>query len=252
MNVIQLFVKSSHGVPIQPCDSLTLQQGYGIEGDTNAMIGSPRQVLLASTPTLEQFDLNPGDLQENILINTAVEQFTSGQVLRIGQDALIRLMFLCEPCATLEKIRPGLMKRIKGKRGFLGMVVRDGRIKPGDNIALTDYQFPVLPEAAKGRFVEFVARIELGKVVRTSDLLVALGVTPSYYRAIPTFIKKAATHLPVHRIVASDGSLMTKYIPHQRQILLNEGVVVIGNQVSPIYCWETFYFHDLSLVVCQG
>jgi len=172
-----------------------MQRGYGIVGDASAQVGSPRQVLLAGMPALKQFGLQPGDLQENLLLDQAVEAFESGMVLAIGATAQLRLMFLCEPCASLERVKPGLSRKINGKRGMLAMVVQDGTIHPGDPVQVLSHRFPAIPEQTRGKFEEFVVRIPPGRVVRSSDLLLALGMTPSYARAIPTWLKKSTASL---------------------------------------------------------
>lgn len=245
MRVVQLFYKTQHRISI-PTSELDLKRGYGIEGDCHAIAGSPRQVLLVDTTTLEHFDLQPGELQENIVLEGAIDSFQSGQVWQIGAAARVRLTFLCEPCGNLEKIRPGLMKAIQRKRGFLGIVTRCGQVHLSDVVTLTSDQFPPLPELAKERFTEFVARIAPGKVVRTADLVLALGVTRSYHRAFPGLIRNSSPELPVHRLVASDGSLLTKYIPHQGEMLAAEGVKIYDQQVLTDYFWHPYCFHDLG------
>jgi MOSC domain-containing protein YiiM len=245
MRVVQLFLKNQRRVSVA-CSELDLIRGRGIKGDCHAIAGSPRQVLFMNTATLQQFGLQPGELQENMLLEGAIDSFQSGQVWQIGTKARVRLTFLCEPCGHLEKIRPGLMRTIQKKRGFLGMVIRDGRVHWGDAMILTSEQFPALPETAKERFAEFVARIELGKVVRITDLVLALGVSRSYHRAIPALIRKANPNLPVHRLIASDGSLLTKYIPHQAEMLVAEGIEIDNHQALTKYCWQPQYFHDLA------
>lgn len=248
MDITGLFIKQiAPNNIIQDCKSLRLKRGYGITGDANAAVGSPRQILLVSLPTLTQFDLLPGQLQENIVVNGSIENFTSGQVLQLGQTALVRLTHLCEPCAMLETLQIGLARKIKGQRGMLGMVVRDGVVDMGDSVTLVPYQFPPIPESTRGKFEEFISRIPVGKVVTTSDLLLALGLTNSYYRSIPTFLKKSPPDLPIHRIVAADGRLLLKHMPHQQEILWHEGVELTNDQVAQKQCWEPIYFHDLGL-----
>ncbi|WP_421655902.1 MOSC domain-containing protein [Leptothermofonsia sp. ETS-13] len=268
MKVIKLFTKQSNRQIVE-CHSLNLLRGYGIEGDSNACAGSPRQLLLVDQPTLKQFDLQPGDLSENILVDTSLQSLESGTVLRVG-NALVRLTFLCEPCSKLESLRQGLAKAIKGRRGILGMVVKSGVVTVEDAIAPTPYTLPALSEDVKSRFQEFVARIPAGKVVTTVDLLLALGVANAYYRVIPIFIKNAPASLPLHRIVSVDGKLLTPHIPDQLQKLVWEGVKVEPERMdaSPIrasdidterslnpakhtdwfirYRWAPEQFHDLG------
>jgi len=252
MQVIQLLTKQQRGGPVVARDRLMLQRGYGIEGDRSSTAGSPRQVLWVSASALAEFNLKPGDLQENFLLDTSIEALNSGQVLQIGRSALVRLTYLCEPCSYLNTLKPGLAHQIQGKRGQLGMVIRDGLVRLGDRVTLTNHQFPVLPDDVRGRFTEFVARIPPGKVVRTDALLLALGLTRGYYRAIPRLMKTAAIDLPVHRIITIDGSLMTNHLPNQAQTLQQEGVEIINYQVSSDYCWRSIDFHELGVEEWDG
>ncbi|MGA7932687.1 MAG: MGMT family protein [Kovacikia sp.] len=245
MMIVRLFTKAQPDRTMIESQRLKLQRGYGIEGDLNASVGSPRQVLIVSQLTLQAFDLQPGDLSENILVDTAIETLVSGQIVQVG-EALIRPTFLCEPCANLEALRKGLGKQIKGKRGVLGMVVRGGAIAVGDALIQTSDRLPALAEDAKSRFAEFVARIPFGKVVTTADLVLALGVARAYYRVIPTLIKKASSDLPVHRIVAIDGSLLTRHIPDQAGRLTHEGIAVIAAKVGNCHRWQPESFHALD------
>jgi len=246
VRVVKLFAKQRKGAETTEFNQLVLKRGVGVEGDVYAIAGNPRQVLLVDAPTLAEFALNPGDLRENLLIDTPIEKLSSGQVLQVGKTALIRVTFPCDPCSQLNQLQPGLAKRIRGKRGLLGIVVRDGLIQAGDRVQITPHQFTPLPENAKGRFIEFVARIQSGKVVSTAQLLMALGLARSYYRTIPIFLKKASDRLPIHRIVSPDGSLITKHVPQQQQALEQEGIDIINGRVSPDFFWEQAHFHDIG------
>lgn len=157
------------------------------------------------------------------------------------------MTFPCEPCSYLEELQPGLAKKIKGKRRFLAMVVRDGQVLAGDEITLTSYQFKPLADEAKGRFADFVQRIPSGKVVKTTDLLIAMGVSKAYARVIPTFLKKANPHLPIHRIVRVDGRLLSEYVGGQERSLLTEGVKIEQCKIAdPTAYWNASQFHELG------
>lgn len=242
MKVIQLFLKPRSGAASVEQAQLRLMAGSGITGDANAQVGSPRQLLLVDLPLLKPFGLQPGDLRENILLDQGTEMWQSGQMLQIG-ETLIRLTFRCEPCVYLETLQPGLAKQMRGQRGWLGIVVMGGAIAPGDPVTLTSEQLPPLPDDARGRFDQFVARIPPGAIVTTKQLILALGVTPSHYRVIPTFLKQAEAHLPVHRIVAIDGSLFTKHLPHQAAQLAAEGVEIVAGKVSDRHYWQPQNFY---------
>lgn len=250
--VIHLFRKPAPGVWVEPQAGLMLRRGIGIEGDANAKVGSPRQVLLAGQPSLEKFGLNPGDLQENILLDGAIEALESGMVVQLGAAAQIRLMELCVPCASLDKLQPGLSRRIRGKRGMLGMVVQDGGVAVGDRLQILPHRFPAIPDTNRGKFQAFVARIPPGKVVRISDLLLAMGQLSSYARAVPTQIKKAPPDLPVHRVITTDGHLLSRHIPDQAECLAAEGVEVQDGRVVSDSFWDASEFYGLDLGTGAG
>lgn len=243
MQVSGLFIKPRHGQPVQRQTRLLLRSQEGIQGDCAAQAGSPRQVLLVDEPILARFDLQPGDLRENILLRDGLESFSSGQGLQIG-DVLLRLTFRCEPCAYLNTVQPGLMQRLSKHRGWLGMVMRGGAIAIGDAVQLLPAQFTPMSDAVKSRFFEFVATIPPGKVVTTKDLILALGVTTAHYRVFPTFIKQAPNPLPVHRIVAIDGSLFKQHLPAQAALLLAEGVKIQADRVCPGHYWPSQHFNS--------
>jgi alkylated DNA nucleotide flippase Atl1 len=211
-------------------------------------VGSPRQVLIVDEQILMRFELQPGDLRENILLRDGLESFSSGQGLQIGA-ALIRLTFRCEPCAYLNTLQPGLMQRLSQYRGWLGMVITGGTIAIGDTAQHSLWRFPPLADDAKSRFFEFVATIPSGNVVTTKDVILALGVTRAYYRVLPAFMKQAPKPLPVHRIVAIDGSLLRKHLPTQATLLMAEGVSIQGDRVCPSHYWPASHFNQAQGVL---
>ncbi|BAU41052.1 MOSC domain-containing protein [Leptolyngbya sp. O-77] len=247
MQILNLFTKTASGKPPTPCDRLWLRRGLGIEGDAHARAGSPRQVLLGSAPVLMEHGLRPGDLRENILLDSLVEALVSGQVLQLGNAAQVRIMGECEPCAYLNTLQPGLAKRINGRRGVLAMVISDGMVQVGDRAIVLPQTFPAIPNDTRGKLHEFVARIPLGRVVRTTELLVALGLTASHYRAIPVMLKKAEAGLPVHRVVGAGGRLLTQHLPNQAERLTAEGVPIEEAAVPSVYSWEPAQFHALDV-----
>ena len=227
-------------------DRLFLQAGLGIADDCHARVGSPRQVLMVDWPTLARFGLAPGALGENLLIDQSLSELKSGKIVRIG-GALIRPTFLCEPCAQLNRVRPGLAAQMKGQRGWLGMVVQGGAIAPGDAITPTEFVLPAMADLVRTRFHDFVARIPGGRVVSTANLMLALGTARAYYRAIPTFLRHAPVDSPVHRVVARDGRLFSRYLPDQAARLQAEGISLQAEQVPEIYYWPADCFHPLEM-----
>ena len=107
----------------------------GLEGCAHARTGSPRQVLLVDSETLELMDLRPGTIRENITTRGInVNGLTAGERLRVG-EAQLEVSGPCTPCDLLEKIRPGLRRELRGRRGMLCQGLQGGTIRAGDAIA---------------------------------------------------------------------------------------------------------------------
>ena len=106
----------------------------GLEGCAHARSRSPRQVLLMDSETLEVMDLAPGIIRENITTSGInVNGLAPGQRLRVG-DAQLEVSMVCTPCDLMEKIRPGLRRELRGRRGMLCRVISSGMIRRGDTI----------------------------------------------------------------------------------------------------------------------
>ncbi|NJO20246.1 MAG: MOSC domain-containing protein [Spirulinaceae cyanobacterium RM2_2_10] len=226
---------------------MILERGLGVVGDRHARPGSPRQVLLVGDRALSEFKLQPGDLRENILLPGDLTPFASGQVWQLGATARLRLMFHCEPCQVLNRLRPGLATQIGRQRGWLAMVISSGTVQVGDRLSRCPPQFPSLSDRGADRFAEFVARIPPGRIIRTPALLIALGLSAAYHRVIPTYLKQARPTLPRHRLIRADGRLFERYIAEQAACLQAEGVLAIAGRLSTMqYDWSPAAFHALD------
>jgi MOSC domain-containing protein YiiM len=108
--------------------------GSGLEGCAHARTGSPRQVLLVDSETLELMELAPGIIRENITTRGInVNGLNAGERLRVGA-AQLEVSMVCNPCDLMEKIRPGLRRELRGRRGMLCRVIAGGIIRQGDAI----------------------------------------------------------------------------------------------------------------------
>jgi len=106
----------------------------GLAGCAHARAGTDRQVLIMDRETLDALELSPGTIRENITTEGInVHGLAPGDRLRIG-EALLQIAVPCTPCSLMDKIRPGLRKEIRGRRGMLCRVLRGGMIRPGDAI----------------------------------------------------------------------------------------------------------------------
>ncbi len=116
-------------------ESVTAIAAHGLEGCAHA--NPPvREVLFASKQHLDALEVAPGAIRENVTVDGAdVELWPVGQRVRVG-EALFEITMVCDPCAKMDQLRPGLRAEIEGKRGMLAHVVDGGEISVGDAVEL--------------------------------------------------------------------------------------------------------------------
>ena len=154
----------------------------GIEGHVHCQ--PLRQVLIVPTQSLTEFNLNPGDLRENIVVDGLdVHKLESGTVIRIG-SVRIRLTFHCEPCRKIANMVS--LRKITHKRGALGSFLNNGVIKVGDAILVGDKSFDAIPYRIDDRIKWYLDK--QAKPVPVSKLAFDIGLSNSYCRAIPNLV----------------------------------------------------------------
>ena len=133
-NVLHLFLALRPRLPMEEVVEVHALEDSGLEGCAHARTGSPRQVLLVDSVTLELMELSPGIIRENITTRGInVNGLGAGQRLQVGA-AQLEVSMVCTPCDMLEKIRPGLRRELRGRRGMLSRVIAGGVIRQGDRI----------------------------------------------------------------------------------------------------------------------
>jgi MOSC domain-containing protein YiiM len=100
----------------------------------------------------EGFEIQPGDLGENITtVGLNLHDMPVGTVLRIGEDTLLALTGLRNPCQQIEQFRTGLLKQCLPKdadgttqrrAGVMSIVIHGGIVRCGDAIEIS---LPPLP-----------------------------------------------------------------------------------------------------------
>lgn len=133
-SVLHLFRAPKRRLPMEELPETRAVQDAGLEGCAHARPGGKRQVLLVDWETLDAMSLCPGVIRENITTEGLnVNSLTPGQHLRVG-EARLEVSAVCTPCSQLEKVRPGLRRELRGRRGMLCRVVQGGTIRRGDPI----------------------------------------------------------------------------------------------------------------------
>ncbi|RST06657.1 MOSC domain-containing protein [Streptomyces sp. WAC07149] len=155
-------------------ESITLLAGLGVEGDVHAGVTVKHRSRVAQDPTqpnLRQvhlihrelfdevagagFSVAPGELGENVTTEGIdLHALPTGTLLRIGEEAVVEVTGLRNPCPQINAFRDGLLKQVVGrdeegrvvrKAGIMGVVHQGGTIRPGDPITTTLPPLPHVP-----------------------------------------------------------------------------------------------------------
>ncbi|WP_059011025.1 MOSC domain-containing protein [Streptomyces specialis] len=145
--------------------SITLLAGLGVEGDVHAGVTVKHRSRVARDPTrpnLRQvhliheelltevgaagFDVRPGDLGENVTTRGVdLLGLPTGTLLRLGDEAIVEVTGLRNPCPQIDTFRPGLLRQVVGrdadgrivrKAGIMSVVRTGGVVRPGDTITI--------------------------------------------------------------------------------------------------------------------
>ena len=173
-SIVSVCRDSGHRFSKQPQFEICLLEGLGVEGDAHAGITVQHLSRIAKNPdqpNLRQvhlvhaelhdelngagFDIHPGDIGENILTRGIdLLALPQGARLRLGAKAVVVVTGLRNPCAQLDRFRPGLLKACLGrtpngplirKAGVMAVVLRGGAVRPGDALHAELPQGPHLP-----------------------------------------------------------------------------------------------------------
>ena len=144
-------------------DEIVLLDGLGVQGDAHLGVTVQHRSRVAADPAqpnLRQvhliqaelhdelreqgFAIAAGQLGENITTQGLdVLALPRATVLRIGPAAIVEVTGLRNPCAQIDRFRPGMLERVVGRdddgnlirrAGIMGVVRVGGRVRPGDVI----------------------------------------------------------------------------------------------------------------------
>jgi MOSC domain-containing protein YiiM len=129
--------------PPRSVEAVRGTRGGGLVGDSHAE-RTKRAVLVVDRATLDDLELRPGDLREQITLEglPAVNDLAPGTRLRVGSIELV-VNAPCEPCthigAMLAVPDPeALRSSLEGRRGVLCTVVDEGIARVGDDVEVLD------------------------------------------------------------------------------------------------------------------
>lgn len=154
--------------------SIVLIQGIGVEGDAHSgetVKHRSRRAQDPNQPNLRQVHLIHAELHDeltargfNVIAGQMGENITTrgldllglstGARLAIGDNAVIEVTGLRNPCAQLDGIQQGLMAAVLGrdaagnlvrKAGVMAIVITGGLVRPGDQITVSFLPSPHAP-----------------------------------------------------------------------------------------------------------
>lgn len=171
--VLAVHASGSHTMSKPARESIRLLEGLGVEGDAHMGTTVKHRSRVArdpSQPNLRQvhliqaelhdelradgLDVAPGAMGENITTRGVdLLALPTGAHLRLGDEAIVEVTGLRNPCGQLDGLQPGLRGAVLGraadgalirKAGVMGIVIAGGNVAAGDPI---EVELPALPHA---------------------------------------------------------------------------------------------------------
>lgn len=172
--VVAVAQDGAHRFSKQVTAAVTVIAGLGIDGDAHSGVTVKHRSRVAEDPSqpnlrqvhlihselldelrLKGFEVQPAELGENITTEGVdLLGLPRGALLRIGDDAILEVTGLRNPCAQIERFQPGLLAAVLDlgpraevirKSGIMAIALVGGRIHPGDPIEVELPSAPHLP-----------------------------------------------------------------------------------------------------------
>jgi MOSC domain-containing protein YiiM len=167
-------VSAGHTFSKPNAGEIRLLAGLGVEGDAHLGVTVQHRSRVAQDPTqpnLRQvhliqgelhdelaaagFSVAPGDLGENVTTRGLdLLALPRGTRLFLGDEAVVEVTGLRNPCPQIDAFRKGLLKQVVGRApdggivrraGIMSVVLAGGDVRPGDEIRVELPQGPHLP-----------------------------------------------------------------------------------------------------------
>ena len=175
--VVAVSRSPTHTLTKPAADNIRLLAGLGVEGDAHqgaTVKHRSRVARFADAPNLRQvhlmhaelfdelrqtgFAVGAGQMGENVTTRGLdLLALPRGALLHLGDEAVVEVTGLRNPCRQLDRIQPGLMAatlaqdaagNLIRKAGIMGIVVAGGEVRSGDPIRIElpeGPQEPLLP-----------------------------------------------------------------------------------------------------------
>ena len=174
MQIVAVHSSPAHEFSKDSADKIELVEGQGVRGDAHFGITvqhrsrvkkdptqpNLRQVHLLHEELLQElrgvgFVVLPGQLGENITTRGVdLLGLSTGTHLKLGDEAIVEITGLRNPCAQIEHFQSGLLSAVLDrdddgklirKAGVMGVVVVGGVVRPGGAISIAKVPENVVP-----------------------------------------------------------------------------------------------------------
>ncbi|MFN2523076.1 MAG: MOSC domain-containing protein [Mycobacteriales bacterium] len=169
--VVAVSRSDGHAFSKTSIPEVLLVEGLGVDGDAHAGATVQHRSRVRRDPTqpnlrqvhllqAELFDeltayvLQPGDIGENVLTRGVdLLALPTGSRLRLGEQAVVEVTGLRNPCVQLDRFAPGLMAAVLDraadgglvrKAGVMAVVRTGGVVRPGDAVGIEPGEGPPL------------------------------------------------------------------------------------------------------------
>jgi MOSC domain-containing protein YiiM len=163
--IVAVHLNPLHGFTKTPASEVRLLEGLGVEGDAHCgpfvkhrsrVSADPKQVNLRQVHLVhaelfmelaaQGFHVFPGAIGENITTaSVRLLDLPRGTLLHLGDEAVVELTGLRNPCRQLDDFAPGFMAAmvsrgadgaLRRKAGVMAIVRRSGLVRPDDPIRI--------------------------------------------------------------------------------------------------------------------
>lgn len=132
-----LYCSVKSGQPVRFIDTVMVVASAGLQGCRHSRAGSERSLVMVDVETLEDLQLVPGTIKENVTTRgIALQRLPRGTRLRLGESAIVEITGPCEPCRAMDRIRAGLRRELDGRRGVTARAIASGSLRIGDAIVV--------------------------------------------------------------------------------------------------------------------
>jgi MOSC domain-containing protein YiiM len=163
--VVAVARSENHRFSKQVAAEIRLIAGIGVDGDCHGGASIQHRSRVARDPTqpnlrqvhlvheelfaelrAQGFDIQPGAIGENVTTRGVdLLALPKATRLRLGEEAVVELTGLRNPCLQLDRYQEGLMRAVLArapdgslirKAGVMAVVLEGGAIRPGDRIVV--------------------------------------------------------------------------------------------------------------------